>query len=255
MGHYFDELVQTIKALRDPTSGCPWDLAQDHHSLTPYLIEESYELLNSLLKSDFEETKEELGDVLLQILLHSQLANEKKKFSIEEVCKNLNEKMIRRHPHVFEGNNNLSMDELHENWEKIKKAEGKTDHSLLKKKYLNNPSLVAAYKIGKKTNELKFDWTSIEEVITQLESEIKELKEAIASKSDEIEEEMGDVLFSAAQVARHLGYNPEINLNKANYKFYRRFSRMDELSDKEFLDLNMSEKELLWKRVKNEERK
>ncbi len=255
MGHYFDELVQTIKALRDPETGCPWDLSQDHHSLTPYLLEECYELFNSLLKDDFDETKEELGDVLLQVLLHSQLANEKNRFSIEDVCKNLNLKMIRRHPHVFNGDNKVSIEQLHINWEKIKKQEGKQDNSLLKKKYLNNPSLVAAYKIGKKTHELKFDWDNAQEVIKQLESEIEELKHAIENNPKEVEEEMGDVLFSAAQVSRHLGFHPEENLNKANHKFHRRFTRMGEISDKDFLDLSMSEKEKLWSAVKDEERK
>jgi len=255
MTHYFDELIKTISALRDPVSGCPWDLSQNHHTLTPYLIEECYELLNSILKNDFEETKEELGDVLLQILLHSQLAAEDNKFSIKEVCENLNEKMIRRHPHVFNGDNNVAIEQLHANWEKIKSLEGKKDNSILKKKYLNNPSLIAAYKIGTKTQELKFDWKNVHEVITQLELEIEELKDAIKQDPGKIEEEMGDVLFSAAQVSRHLGFNPEVNLNKANHKFHRRFSRMNELSKKDFTSLSDLEKEALWRKVKDEERK
>ncbi len=261
--HYFDALVNTIAQLRDPETGCPWDLKQDHHSLSTYLIEESYELLQTLLNKDFKNMKEELGDVLLQILLHSRIASETHHFDIEEVCKSLNEKMIRRHPHVFsDKDNNISIPELHERWEEIKSKEGKKQSEFIKEKDLHLPALKSAHKIGARTQKVNFDWSNPEEAIEQLEKELKELKEAILNPEtnspynfeNSIEEELGDLLFSVAQVSRHLNFDPEITLSKANNKFYTRFQEMLKISDKDFMNLTSEEKELLWQKVKRNEK-
>ncbi len=258
----FQDLVKTISALRDPDSGCPWDLEQDHQSLSPYLIEETYELLETLQSRNYKEMKEELGDVLLQILLHSELASEKNEFDIFDVCQSLNEKMIRRHPHVFQKQKTVSIEDLKENWEKTKKSEGKIETKYIKKKDLHLPSLASAHKIGERTNKVKFDWENSEETFKQFEAEIIELKNTLGcpSKSkfsqfeNTIEEELGDVLFTLAQLSRHLGFNAELTLKKANLKFYQRFQEMIELSDKDFSELDQSEKEELWKKVKENEK-
>ncbi len=265
MQHYFDNVKDIIAKLRDPNGGCPWDLEQTHETLTPYLIEESYELLQALLKNDGPHIKEELGDVLLQILLHAQIKSEEGQFSIEDVCNTLAEKMVRRHPHVFnnESGKKPSMNDLHEQWGKIKKAEGKKEQKYFPEKDLNNPSLMAANKIGKKSNKIDFDWETAHEVYQKVEEEFSELKEAKKSQAsknnlfeNKVEEELGDFLFTAAQLSRHLGYEPEVVLHKANKKFLNRFQKLIQKVEEEGRDFNKlsrNEKEEYWKKVKQDE--
>jgi len=259
MKHYFDKLVHTISALRDPLTGCPWDLQQTHTSLAPYLTEECFELVHALHNGDEKEQAEELGDVLLQVLLHAQLGNEESKYNMKEVCEGLNEKLIRRHPHVFkEKNSQISLEELDAQWEKIKEEEGKKTDTLLESKLLNYSALTSANKIGKKTHKISFDWDNPTEVLAQVESELDELKSAIKHEGKaRINEEMGDLLFSVAQLARHLDIDPEISLHDANNKFFRRFTQLLQLVERDgldFLTLEKAQKEDYWEKVKKNEK-
>lgn len=244
--------------LRHPTKGCPWDLEQDHQSLLRYLIEESYEYIYATKINDTEEMEEELGDVLLQVLLHAQIGSERKAFDIYSVAKKLNDKMIRRHPHVFEKPDpNITTEELHIRWDKIKKTEKKKSVAgIFSDKDLAAPPLLAAYKIGKKSHKAEFDWDSASEVMNKVEEELKELKEEIAKNDlQRSKEEMGDLIFTMAQLARHLNLDPHECLLAANKKFVDRYSELEKLAHpKKSTELNREQKEALWKKVKDNEK-
>lgn len=253
----FEKLVEVIKKLRHPTDGCPWDLKQTHSSLLKYLLEESYEYMNAVEKNDEKEMEEELGDVLLQVVLHSVIAEETGKFNIESVSKVLAEKMIRRHPHVFQDkNSSITAEEVTSNWDKIKKDEKVKKHSIDMEDTIF-PALHSANKIGKKTEKLNFDWEDHTQVIYKVEEEWQELKEeltpGVQHNKERVKEELGDFLFSIAQLARHLDIDPEIALRDANKKFVRRFNQVEDMvrSDKmELTDLTQMELDKYWDKVK-----
>lgn len=263
----FYKLTQVVKKLRDPNGGCPWDLKQTHSSLLKYLIEESYEFIAAVENDDKAEMEDEIGDVLLQVLLHCQFASEEKHFDIESVSKNLADKMIRRHPHVFEkAQDGIDADQVVTNWEEIKKQE-KSDapKSLIDDSYLKFPALFAANKIGKKTNKINFDWDDASQVSYKVEEEWQELKEEIVShdknssdlSKERMFEEMGDFLFSAAQLARHLNIDPEEACRQANKKFLKRFQKMEALikdSDNDINQMNQKEMDHYWDQVKIDEK-
>jgi MazG family protein len=261
---HFEKLKDTIKELRHPTEGCPWDLKQTHESLLKHLVEETYEFIEAVELKDPVKMEEELGDVLLQVLLHSQLASEKKQFDVESVSKVLREKLIRRHPHVFENKNtNIDADEVLMNWAMIK-AEEKTreeqEHNAnhrIKHSVLHAPALVSAFKIGKKTQELKFDWENYTQVAYKVEEEWQELKEEMAPAKGpnkaRVFEEMGDLLFSVAQLARHLEIDPELALREANKKFLKRFGSMEDLMRAKgavLEEMNQTQMDLFWNDAK-----
>ncbi len=260
----FEKLVQVVKALRDPETGCPWDLQQDHKSLLPFLFEESYEFKEAVESGDYDHMREEIGDVLLQVVLHSQLANEVKKFDVEDVAKSISEKIIRRHPHVFanpEGKK-ITTEEVKENWNDIK-AQEKQDQDYkraIKKKVLNAPSLTSAYEIGRKTEKLNFDWEDAQQVAYKVEEEWQELKEELMPaqlNKDRVAEELGDFLFSAAQLARHLDLDPEDLLKKANQKFLKRFYQMEDLiraEGKSFEGMTQEQLDVYWNEVKRSQK-
>lgn len=220
----FDRFVEIIARLRSP-DGCPWDREQTHHSLIPYCIEEAYEVVDAIQENDMSELKNELGDLLLQILLHSQIASEEKKFSIEDVVESISEKMIRRHPHVFSDVKLNSSQEVVDQWSELKKKEGKK-HTLdgIPK---HAPQLFRSQKIGDKVSSLGFDWENEKDVWKKVEEEIKELHSTKNEK--ETEEELGDLLFSLVQWSRHQGIDAEKCLQRANEKFSKRFSTMEDL--------------------------
>lgn len=259
----FEKMVEVITQLRHPTKGCPWDLKQDHKSLLRFLIEESYEYLHAVETQNYELMEEELGDVLLQVVLHCVIAQETNKFDIESVSKVLSEKMIRRHPHVFEDSSLAQTEEqVKENWQKIKESEkSSTQAQHIDASYLSFPALFSSYKIGKKTNQINFDWDRAEDVLAKVEEELEELKEEISAKKVDpklVKEEMGDLLFSAAQLARHLGVEPEEALRDANRKFINRFTSMEKLiknDKKNVLSMTQLEMDEYWKLVKIEEKK
>lgn len=263
----FEKLKDVIAALRDPIDGCPWDLKQTHESLLKYLLEESYEFVEAVEEKDQKKMEEEIGDVLMQVLLHAQLASEKNQFDIESVSKVLTEKLVRRHPHVFENKNNaITADQVVLNWEKIKAEEklreaGQATHHRIKKSVLNAPSLLAATKIGKKTNELKFDWDDYNQVSYKVEEEWQELKEELTPhrpiNRDAVFEEMGDLLFSIAQLARHLDMDADAALHAANKKFLRRFHSMEDLMEKggkRLEGMNQEQMDVYWNQAKVNEK-
>lgn len=258
-------LIQTIKKLRDPQNGCPWDLKQTHHSLLKYLIEEAYEFVYAV-ENKPEKMEEELGDVLLQVILHAQIASEKNHFTINSVAQKIDEKMKRRHPHIFEDNNidrSLLTDEyLQVRWDQIKNKENKTPEKKehhFSKESLIGPSLQAAYKIGKKTKQLNFDWPNPHQVIKKVEEEWRELQDEIPQEIPQnkqaIKEELGDLLFSIAQLARHLDLEPEECLREANEKFIKRFNKMATLikdDQKQLTKLPSEKLEQYWQQVKKQ---
>jgi MazG family protein len=255
------KVLEVVAKLRDPNGGCPWDLEQNHKSLLPFLIEESYEFSSAVESNDISEMEEEIGDVLLQVLLHSKIASEKNNFNFSTVCEKLSEKLIRRHPHVFTKKNpDITVDQLHANWEEIKKSEGKVSKSRISFNSLNNPPLKAAFKIGAKTNKLNFDWDNHSQVKDKVEEEWNELNEALVDypkSKKEVKEELGDLLFSIAQLGRHLDICPDEALKDANKKFLTRFHSMESIMEednKQLEDLTQKQMEEYWKKVKVQEK-
>lgn len=253
----FEKLVEVIKELRHPTKGCPWDLKQTHSSLLKYLLEESYEYMHAVEENNEAKMEEELGDVLLQVVLHSVIAEETGKFNIESVSQVLAQKMIRRHPHVFESQSTqITADEVSSNWEKIKKEEKTKKHSIDMEDTIF-PALHSANRIGKKTETLNFDWEDHTQVIYKVEEEWQELKEeltpGVTPNKERVKEELGDFLFSIAQLARHLDIDPEVALRDANKKFVRRFNKVEDMvrDDKmELTDLTQNELDKYWNKAK-----
>lgn len=273
----FLAFVEVVKALRGP-NGCPWDKEQTHKSLTPYALEEAHELCHAIDTENDSDIKEELGDLLLQVVLHAQLAQERGAFDITEVTQTIREKMIRRHPHVFPSENEdgatatkITSQEVITQWDKIKALEkNQSDPSQgtkLKSPFEGIPltlsALIRSQKIGAKTIRYNFDWSHPEEVLAKIEEELQELKEAFLARSGQpdamaaIEHEMGDLLFSIAQLGRHLKLDAEQSLRLTNLRFEKRFLRMRELAQErgqDFESLPLSELETLWKQAKTEER-
>ncbi len=252
----FKRLVDVIAKLRHPIDGCPWDLKQTNKSLLKYLIEESYEFLHAVESNDEKKMEDELGDVLLQVLLHSQIASERNSFSIESVSKTLADKMIKRHPHVFE-DKSLAKDaeEVSKNWEKIK---SKDNEHFFKEEDVYMPSLMAADKIGAKSAKVNFDWDTVEQVYDKVEEELGEVLQELKEKERDdlrIKEEIGDLLFSVAQLSRHLGHDPEEALRDANKKFISRFSHMEKKAkseNKDMMAMTVEQLEDLWQETKKE---
>lgn len=254
-------LIDVVKKLRDPQDGCPWDLKQTHLSLLKYLIEESYEYIHAVEENDDKEMEEELGDVLLQVLLHSVIAEQDQRFNLESVSKKLADKLIFRHPHVFSETKVKDAEEVVSNWEELKKEEKGEVESEIDDSYLKFPSLFSSYKIGKKTKKLLFDWENASQVAYKVEEEWQELKEELAvgdkRNQQRVSEEMGDFLFSAAQLARHLDLDPEQCLRDSNKKFLRRFRSMEALMKKEgaeFGKLEQKELDVFWDEAKRREK-
>ncbi|WP_374035431.1 nucleoside triphosphate pyrophosphohydrolase [Bdellovibrio bacteriovorus] len=257
---HIESLVEIVASLRGP-GGCPWDKEQTHESLTQYAIEETHELVEALELPDSDgskdqKMKEELGDVLFQVVLHAQLAAERGAFTLEDVIAGISEKLVRRHPHVFADTQVADTAEVIRNWEEIKKQE-KASSAAPSPYALNVPPLPAlqkAYKIGKRTEKLKFDWENMDGVLSKVEEEYQELREALDEGTDsEIEHELGDALFSLAQLGRHVHMEPEQVLRKANQRFENRFNTMVELvakDQKDFSVMTLDQKEEYWQKAK-----
>jgi MazG family protein len=263
------EAVNIIRELRHPTKGCPWDLKQTHQSLLKFLIEECYEFIDAVedpQKGDHQ-MEDELGDILLQILLHTAIGEERGSFTMESVAANLSEKIIRRHPHVFGElkESEIEADQVVDNWQKIKQKErqdkGDKNPTLFGQEDLILPPLMSAMEIGKKSKKIAFDWDNAAQVCQVVEGEWQELQEEINQDSPNIEkisEELGDHLFSIVQLARHLKVDPEVALRQANRKFVRRFVAMDSLikdAGVEISTLNQAQMDLYWDRIKEDEKK
>ena len=254
------KIRKVIKILRDPIDGCPWDLKQDYNSLAPYSIEEAYELVDAIENNDIEEIKSELGDLLLQVILISQVANDKGDFNFDDVANEISKKIIRRHPQIFDKNYNEN-DLPHESWEKIKKLEKNkitNTKNTLDQVEKNIPTLLRSLKIQKKAASLNFDWENETQVLNKIDEEIYELKDALKlSNKKMIEEELGDLFFTIINLSRRLNLDPEQTIRKANKKFTTRFNEMENFIEDNKLkwhNLKKHDFKNLWNKVKDNQR-
>lgn len=248
--HKLAEILCKLRA----ENGCPWDREQTHKTLKRNLIEESYELLEAIDSENFEDMKEELGDVLLQVFFHAQIASEAQNFDIEAVAGGICEKLIRRHPHVFGDENIDNADDVVTRWEEIKKKEKKeTRKSALDGVLKNQPALMMAQQISKKAVKTGFEWPNYEMLKECFLSEIEEFNQEVEIQDkDAMEDEFGDILFAMVNVARWHNIDAEQALLRANKKFIKRFKMMEKLAQKPLEEYNFEEYDDLWKRAKIE---
>jgi tetrapyrrole methylase family protein / MazG family protein len=248
----FEALVEIIARLR-AQDGCPWDKEQTHRTLRANLLSECYEALEAMDSGDVEALCEELGDLLLQIVLHAQIARDDKEFEIGDVIAGITAKIIRRHPHIFGAAKVKDTAEVLHNWETLKKAERAEGGSMLAGVPKDMPALAYALEISRRAVRVGFEWENVEGVIDKLAEEVKEIKES--GSREEKEREFGDLLFTLVNAARWEGIDAESALREANGKFYRRFSSMERLCQERGLDftkLSFNEKDALWEEAKRE---
>ncbi len=259
----FIKLIDIMSKLRTPETGCPWDIEQNYSTIAPYTIEEAYEVADAIERGDMADLKEELGDLLFQVVFHSQMAAEDGTFDIADVTNGIADKMVRRHPHVFESPDDRSATEQTRAWERIKAEEraskaSDVNPSALDGVALSLPALLRAEKLQSRAARVGFDWTEAEPIFDKLAEETQEVRDAIKSGiRDDIEDELGDLLFVAANLSRRLDVDPELALRRANAKFERRFRAMEAeaLADGViFSDLPLDEQEAYWQRVKRVEK-
>jgi XTP/dITP diphosphohydrolase len=252
------ELIEVVAKLRDPNGGCPWDLEQTPQTLTPYIIEEAYETVDAIQSGDKNAIAEELGDLLLQVVLQAQIASEHGDFSLKDVAVGISQKLIRRHPHVFGDTSVQSIDEVRQNWEQIKaaeKGESAQEQALLSTKlsqYTKKlPPLTAAMKVSKKAAAAGFEWENIDGVWDKFAEELAEFKQALAYETPkEQKAEFGDVLFSLVQLARWNNIDPAEALQGTNQRFIQRLKKMEAFADRPLTDYTLPELEELWQRAK-----
>ena len=253
-------LLETMRMLRDKDNGCPWDIEQTLESLSPCVIEEAYEVSDAIAKKDYGNLKEELGDVLLQVIFQAEIANELKLFNFDEIVDTLNKKLIRRHPHVFkDAPKPLSAQEQTQAWDAIKAQEKNPEDAsnTFGDIPASLPPILKAKNIQKKASKKGFDWKESIDVIEKVEEELKELKLEIQQKNNEnIKDELGDLLFSIINLSRHLELDASEAINQANHKFVKRFRLMEaEISkdNQEIDNLTSEELEEFWVRIKSHE--
>jgi ATP diphosphatase len=257
------DLLRVMQRLRDPVGGCPWDLEQDFKSIVPSTLEECYELAQAIEQEDYDHVAEELGDVLFQVIFYAQMGKEKNLFSFEAIVSTLVEKLIRRHPHVFaqgeiEGvaAGRTSVDEVGQTWELIKQRErnARNQSGVLADVPLALPALSRAQKVQKRAAQVNFDWADTASVVDKLQEELDELRHAMsAQQTEEIRDELGDVLFTCVNLARHLGLDAEKSLRNATGKFEQRFQMMESAVAAEGVELSgISEAryDQLWRQAK-----
>ncbi|MCC2601096.1 nucleoside triphosphate pyrophosphohydrolase [Sphingopyxis yananensis] len=246
-----DRLLAIMAQLRNPDGGCEWDLAQDFESIARYTIEEAYEVADAIQSGDGDAIKDELGDLLLQVVFHSQIAADKNIFAFDDVCAAICDKMERRHPHIF---GDTKTDDVKRQWEEIKAAEraSKGERQLLDGIALSLPALMRAQKIQSRVARVGFDWPDIDGPRAKILEELAEVDDA---KNDEHRaEEIGDLLFAVVNYARHLGVDSEAALTAANAKFSRRFSTVEKLANSPLDGLTLDQLEHYWAQVKDSEK-
>ncbi|MFC0219192.1 nucleoside triphosphate pyrophosphohydrolase [Pseudochelatococcus lubricantis] len=262
-------LLEIMAALRTPGTGCPWDLEQDFATIAPYTIEEAYEVADAIARGDFDDLREELGDLLLQVVFHARMAEERGDFAFGDVVQAITEKLIRRHPHVFGDARDLTPDQVKVLWGNIKAAEknaraprsggSQLDESLLDGVPANMPALMRAEKLQRKAARVGFDWTDTADVIAKVREELAEVEEAIAQDEaapggrTAVAEEIGDLLFAVVNLARHLGIDPEAAARATNEKFMSRFKYIEKHIDKygkTISEATLGEMEELWQEAK-----
>ena len=250
------ELIDVVAKLESP-EGCPWDLAQTPQSLTPYVIEEAYEVVDAIQTGDKKAIAEELGDLLLQVVLQAQIASEANDFSLQEVAEGISQKLIRRHPHVFADVTVESIDEVRKNWETIKAAEkGETIEAQKLSDKLHRyrrslPPLNAAMKISEKAAKVGFEWNHVDEVWGKFHEELGEFQQALAEETKERQEsELGDLLFAIIQVARWHNLDPSAGLQGTSQRFIQRLQKMEDVINRPFSDYSLEELDALWQQAK-----
>jgi len=247
-----EELVGVIEVLRSE-NGCVWDRAQTHESLIPNMVEEAYEAVEAIKEGKPEHLREELGDVLLQVLLHSQIASEEGDYDIEAVAKELKDKLIHRHPHVFGNAHVETPDDVVKNWEELKKEEKTERKSQMDGIPSTFPALMACQKISKRAVKVGFEWDSVETLKECIKSEYDEFFEAVKNgNKDAMEDEMGDIFFATVNLSRWYKIDAEQALLRANEKFKKRFRKMEELATKPLEEYSFEEYDKLWKLAKKE---
>lgn len=253
----FEKLVEIMTALRGE-KGCPWDKEQTRESLKPFLVEETYEVLEAIDEGNPEKIKEELGDLLFQIIFHCQIAKERNEFDMNDVVRKISEKMIGRHPHVFGEATYETSEEVLKQWEERKKEEGKGRESILEGIPKELPSLLKAHRIQSRASRVGFDWKQVEDVVEKLDEELKEFREALERKDQqEIEDELGDVFFVLVNISRFVGVNPEDALRKTISKFISRFRYIEMKSaeaGKSLSGMSLEEMDALWDEAKGKEK-
>lgn len=246
----FDRLLNIMNDLR---TQCPWDKKQTIDSLRNLTIEETYELSDAIMKHDFSNIKEELGDLFLHLVFYSKIAEEKKQFDVADVLNDVCEKLIHRHPHIYGDVKAETEEEVLKNWELLKLKEGKK--SVLEGVPSSMPAINKAYRMQEKTAKVGFEWNTLEQVWAKVEEETLELKEAVSSKNkDEIENEFGDLFFALINYARFLKIDPEVAIEKTNIKFKKRFEFIEKQAKKnkkELTDMSLNEMENIWNEAKN----
>ena len=259
-------LLRIMARLRDPQEGCPWDLQQDFSSIAPYTVEEAYEVADAIDRNDLDDLKDELGDLLLQVVFHAQMASEQGAFGFGDVVAAINAKMLRRHPHVFAAGQAADAGEVVANWERIKQREraeaGNADTSALAGIARGLPEWQRAVKLQKRAARTGFDWPDAAPVLDKLREEVDEVQAefaaaAVADNQARLEEEIGDVLFVCANLARHAKVDVGNALRRANLKFERRFRAMEALAQargQRMPELDLQQQEALWLAVKREEK-
>ena len=256
-----ERLLEIMRRLRDPDTGCPWDIEQDFDSIAPYTIEEAYEVDDAIERRDWRELEGELGDLLLQTVYHTAMGEEAGHFTFASVVRAISDKMVARHPHVFgDESRDKSAEQQSADWEAIKASEraGKAQQGTLDGVAIGLPALLRALKLQKRVARVGFDWPSTDEVLDKIVEEAQELAEARDRLSpSEVEEEFGDLLFVVANLGRHLGVDPEAALRATNAKFTRRFGAVEAklaARGKTPSDSNLEEMDALWEEVKKEQR-
>ena len=255
-----DELLLIMQKLRTPETGCPWDLKQNFKSIAAYTIEEAYEVVDAIERDDMDDLKDELGDLLLQVVFHARMAEEDGLFDFDDVAQAVSEKMQRRHPHVFSNEEYKTVDDVKNSWETIKAKEKETKsgalpHSLLEDIPSTLPGMTRSVKLQKRAARVGFDWPEISMVFDKLDEELSELREEIEQKgsSDRLLDEMGDVMFVMANLARHLKIDPEQASRAGNQKFTSRFNDMEKqakASGKDMGSLTLVELDTMWQSAK-----
>ena len=260
-----DRLIEVMARLRHPTEGCPWDIEQNFETIAPYTIEEAYEVADAIERADLTALREELGDLLLQVVYHARMAEEQKAFSYEDVARGISDKMVRRHPHVFGDETVSDADAQTANWESQKAAERAraaeadgSSPSALDGIAIGLPALTRAEKLTKRAARVGFDWPAVDRVFEKLAEEVDELQEEIAANAprERLEDELGDLLFCVANIARHLKIDPEAALRRTNAKFERRFRAVENsyrTEGSDIADAALDDMEARWQRVKGDE--
>lgn len=250
-----DKLLQVMRALRDKQGGCPWDLQQTYASILPFTIEEVYEVAEAIENNDFESLRDELGDLLFQVVFYAQIGQEEGRFDFQQIVDSVSKKLVRRHPHVFSETSFEDEEQMNLAWEQQKHSERRQKNhqaSVLDDIPKSLPELKRAQKIQKRVAKVGFDWPDVAPVWDKISEETQEVKQAAESGNEaHLEEELGDLLFAVVNLTRHYGVDADIALRKANHKFTKRFQKVESSCDKPMQEYSLQELETRWQTAKN----